>query len=73
VKQQASVAQDLELLADFIADVAIIRMEVFQFAGEGAGGALVCVNTQDPFSFKMRKYYKTRNRPVSDARCALSL
>jgi hypothetical protein len=27
--------KDLELLADFIPDVAVVRMEVFQFVGEG--------------------------------------
>jgi len=35
--QQSRIAQDLKLLADFVADVAIIGMEFFQFAGEGVG------------------------------------
>ena len=37
VQQQTSIAEDLELLADFIADVLVIGVEFFQFAGEGAG------------------------------------
>ena len=37
VKQQADITQDLELLADFVADMPIIRMEFFQLAGEGVG------------------------------------
>jgi len=37
VEEQAGITQDLELLADFIFDVAIIGMEFFQFAGEGVG------------------------------------
>ena len=37
VKQQAGIAQDLELLADFIADVTVVGMQPFQFAGEGVG------------------------------------
>jgi len=32
VQQQSSIAQDLQLLADFIADVAIIGVQFFQFA-----------------------------------------
>jgi len=37
VQQQTSIAQDLELLADFVFDVAVVGMEFFQFAGEGVG------------------------------------
>jgi len=40
VKQQSGVAEDLELLTDFIADMPIIGMEFFQFAG-GIGSACV--------------------------------
>ncbi len=37
VNQQPCVAQDLKLLPDFVADVPIIRMQLFQLAGEGIG------------------------------------
>ena len=33
--EEAGVAEDLELLADFVADVAVVGMEFFQFGGEG--------------------------------------
>lgn len=32
VLQEAGVAEDLELLADFVADVAVVGVEFFQFA-----------------------------------------
>jgi hypothetical protein len=35
VVQEAGVPQYLKLLADFIADVAVVGMEFFQFWGEG--------------------------------------
>ena len=35
--QQPGIAQYMQLLADFIADVAIVGMKFFQFAGEGVG------------------------------------
>jgi hypothetical protein len=37
MNQQAGVTEDLKLLADFIPDVAVVGMELFQFAGEGVG------------------------------------
>lgn len=33
--QEAEIAEDLELLADFGSDVPVIGMELFQFTGEG--------------------------------------
>ena len=33
VLQQAGIPQHLQLLADFVADVAIVRMQLFQLAG----------------------------------------
>lgn len=35
--EEAGVAEDLELLADFVFDVAVIGMKCFHFAGEGVG------------------------------------
>jgi hypothetical protein len=35
VQQQTKVTQDLQLLPDFIADVAIVGMQLFQLMGEG--------------------------------------
>lgn len=35
VGEKAGVAEDLELLADFVADVAVVGMEFFQFGSEG--------------------------------------
>ena len=35
--EEAGVAKDLELLADFVFDVAVVGMKFFQFAGEGVG------------------------------------
>ena len=32
--EEAEVAEDLELLADFVADVAVVGVEFFEFAGE---------------------------------------
>ncbi len=40
MNQQPGVEQDLELLADFVFYVAIVRMELFQFAG-GKGTRLL--------------------------------
>ena len=35
VGEETGVAEDLELLADFVADVAVVGMEFFQLAGVG--------------------------------------
>jgi hypothetical protein len=37
MNQPAGIAQDLELLADFILHMPVVRMELFQFAREGVG------------------------------------
>jgi len=38
VLEQSGITQDLKLLADFIADVAVVGMEFFKLAGESVGG-----------------------------------
>jgi hypothetical protein len=62
VQQQSRVAQNLKLLADFIADVAIVRMQLFKLpledVGVGSGEPNVPISRTDPFSFS------TRFRPV---------
>jgi len=37
MQQQSGIAQDLKLLADFVADMPIVRMQLLQLTGEGAG------------------------------------
>jgi hypothetical protein len=40
VEEQAGVAEDLELLADFIGDVAVVGVEFGELVGEGVGVAI---------------------------------